>query len=503
MRAVLLAVFVMAAGVSPLEAAVAIDCEQSAQASNVDPEDWLAACRAAAEQGAAAAQTNIGRLYQAGRGVARDFGIAADWYRKAAEQGDAVAQDLLGRLYAAGDGVAQDPVKAEAWYRKAAAKGLADAELDLGQLYQLNYRRPRDAIAWFEKAAAKGQRDAPYALAQLYQMGRDIEADPQAAAKWYGVAADFGDARAQYQLGLLYEAGTGVPQDTSLAYKWLNLAGTRGDSAASDARGRVLGTMTTVQVLDAQRSAREWSAAHRPVPVITTAAASPGPALATEPPSMADARICNDIRPSRAAIPPEAAACERLASQGFGPAQYKLGLLNAMQIGAEHAQTAEKWFRRSLPWYRQVADVGIPEAALVLASIYESGFGVPRDPEQALAWYAKAFELGSADAAFLLGYMYWMGDPNAPQDYVLARDWFRKAAEMGVVGAQTQLGNIYSRDRAGPADYVQAYLWLSLAAAGGDKGAMDRRNRIEPKMSPDQIEQARALLASWKPKIAN
>ena len=67
--------------------------------------------------------------------------------RPPAEQGNAAAQDLLGRLYGAGDDVAQDSTKAEEWYRKAVSQGLADAELDLGLLYQLGYRRPREAIA--------------------------------------------------------------------------------------------------------------------------------------------------------------------------------------------------------------------------------------------------------------------------------------------------------------------------------------------------------------------
>jgi TPR repeat protein len=74
---------------------------------------------------------------------------------------------------------------------------------------------------------------------------------------------------------------------------------------------------------------------------------------------------------------------------------------------------------------------------------------------------------------------------------------------MGVADAQSQLGNIYRSDQAGPRDYVQAYFWLSLAAASGDKNAMDRRKRIGSKMTPIEIEQAKALVTSWKPKTPN
>src|SRR5262245_60281131 len=46
-------------------------------------------------------------------------------------------------------------------------------------------------------------------------------------------------------------------------------------------------------------------------------------------------------------------------------------------------------------------------------------------------------------------------------------------------------------------------LICGLAAAGGDKTAMDRRKRIEAKMTPIQIEQSEALLTSWRPRTAN
>ena len=42
--------------------------------------------RQAAEQGDAAAQYTLGRLYELGRGVPKDEAKAAHWYRKAAEQ---------------------------------------------------------------------------------------------------------------------------------------------------------------------------------------------------------------------------------------------------------------------------------------------------------------------------------------------------------------------------------------------------------------------------------
>ena len=49
----------------------------------------------AAAQGFAAAQDNIGFMYEFGHGVRRDYAEAMTWYSKAAEQGDTAAQTHL------------------------------------------------------------------------------------------------------------------------------------------------------------------------------------------------------------------------------------------------------------------------------------------------------------------------------------------------------------------------------------------------------------------------
>jgi len=48
-------------------------------------------------------------------------------------------------------------------------------------------------------------------------------------------------------------------------------------------------------------------------------------------------------------------------------------------------------------------------------------------------------------------------------------------------------------------DYVQAYMWLNLAAAQGNAQAARNRDLAAAKMTSDQIAQAQALAAAWKP----
>ena len=63
-----------------------------------------------AEQGHAAAQYNLGRMYDIGQGVPQDDAEALKWYRKAVEQGHAAAQTDLGLMYGEGRGVSQESV---------------------------------------------------------------------------------------------------------------------------------------------------------------------------------------------------------------------------------------------------------------------------------------------------------------------------------------------------------------------------------------------------------
>ncbi len=55
------------------------------------------------------------------------------------------------------------------------------------------------------------------------------------------------------------------------------------------------------------------------------------------------------------------------------------------------------------PWMQREADAGNPDAQYVLATMYQAGRGVARDPAQTLAWLNKAAAQGQPQANLLLG----------------------------------------------------------------------------------------------------
>lgn len=127
--------------------------------------------REAAEQGDVSAQFNLGFMYSEGRGVPRDYGQAAAWYRKAAEQGNLPSEYELGGLYHDGRGVPQqDYGQAAAWYRKAAERGFAPAQVTLGVAYLSGEGVPQsdsEAYFWLKVATAATPEVKPEDLAAI------------------------------------------------------------------------------------------------------------------------------------------------------------------------------------------------------------------------------------------------------------------------------------------------------------------------------------------------
>lgn len=103
--------------------------------------------RAAAAQGDADAQYNLGRMYFHARGVPQNHQEAVKWYRLAAAQGHATAQNNLAAMYAMGLGVLQDRQEAIKWLRLAADQGLAEAQISLGWSYAYGRGVPRSQVA--------------------------------------------------------------------------------------------------------------------------------------------------------------------------------------------------------------------------------------------------------------------------------------------------------------------------------------------------------------------
>jgi len=90
---------------------------------------------AAANEGHAFAQYNVGIMYEQGIGTSKNPEQAFLWYNKSANQDNAAAQFNVGVSYENGIGTEVDYTKANEWYRKASLQGDGLAVGNLGMLY--------------------------------------------------------------------------------------------------------------------------------------------------------------------------------------------------------------------------------------------------------------------------------------------------------------------------------------------------------------------------------
>jgi uncharacterized protein len=149
-------------------------------------------------------------------------------------------------------------------------------------------------------------------------------------------------------------------------------------------------------------------------------------------------------------------------------------------------------YSKALEFLKPLAEGGEALAQVRLGNMYFLGLGVAEDDREAAKWLRKAAEQGDLEAQINLGTLYVMG-AGVPQDYTEAARLFRVAAESGIGGAQFLLGMLYVYGKGVPEDLVQAYLWIELASEKGSKAALEMRETLRLKMTPEQISQAQQL----------
>ncbi|MDA9967443.1 sel1 repeat family protein [bacterium] len=217
-----------------------------------------------ADQGDGRAQTNLGLMYEHGKGVPKNHKEAIKWYTLAAEQGYSRAQESLGVMYEYGKGVPKNNEKAIKWYLLAAEQGVEQVKPSLENLFQLltsetfskNQQRYGcfEIIELFEKTkefvesdenryiefcqnfkfAIDGNSDSQFKLGKHFLDGDLVHQDYKKAMKWFRFSAVQENKNAQRNLGLMYARGTGVSKNEKAALNWYLAAAKQGDEVAGE-----------------------------------------------------------------------------------------------------------------------------------------------------------------------------------------------------------------------------------------------------------------------------
>ncbi len=105
-----------------------------------------------AEAGDSEAQSHLGSLYYAGKGVEKSIDTSLSWYKKAADQGNVDAQYSLGNMYLLGEGVVQNNEEAAVWYTLASVQGHVAATNNLNNLKKLDALNRENKLEQYAEA---------------------------------------------------------------------------------------------------------------------------------------------------------------------------------------------------------------------------------------------------------------------------------------------------------------------------------------------------------------
>ena len=156
---------------------------------------------------------DLGYLYDE---VLQQYKLAAYYYLQAIEYDHAAAESNLGLLFQDGTGVEQSDETAFKLFQSAADKGNPPAMVNLARAYENGTGTPVDyakAIEWYKTAINKGSDQAIHNLGSMYNKGLGIEKNRQKAISLLQKAAENNNRFSLFNLANAYRTGYGLPQD--------------------------------------------------------------------------------------------------------------------------------------------------------------------------------------------------------------------------------------------------------------------------------------------------
>ena len=163
-----------------------------------------------------------------------------------------------------------------------------------------------------------------------------------------------------------------------------------------------------------------------------------------------------------------------LAHDGDVDAQFNLGTLYENGFGVE--EDAEQAAR----WYRAAAARRVDLARLALARLQRTGALEPEPDEDQIKLLETAARRGLAEAQYELGVAYDRG-LGVTQNHATAAGWYQRAAEQGLTDAQYNLATLFDEGLGTPRDFEQARDWYMRAADAGEARAMNNLGYIYEK----------------------
>ena len=134
-----------------------------------------------------------------------------------------------------------------------------DFEEGLDAIHGTDYDK---ALEKLRPLASEGHAAAQYNLGVMYEWGNGVPKDDVKAVKWYRLSAEQSHRDGQNNLGAMYSKGEGVEQNFVEALKWFVISADNGSEGGRKNIDIVEKRMTSVQITQAKKLARDWIKQH-------------------------------------------------------------------------------------------------------------------------------------------------------------------------------------------------------------------------------------------------
>jgi TPR repeat protein len=171
----------------------------------------------------------------------------------------------------------------------------------------------------------------------------------------------------------------------------------------------------------------------------------------------------------------------------FGPERqtFRPETPEAMNVRSEAYMTLAKIYvsgwgvpknpAEAVHWFRAADEWGFIPATHLMGRAYRTGYGVPRDTRKALTYFTRAATVGYAPSQYAMGEIYYYGENGVPQDKVTAGGALVAAAKNGLPDALYAVGRMYELGEGGAErpDPVRALVYYKEAALKGQSDAQN------------------------------
>lgn len=237
------------------------------------------------------------------------------------------------------------------------------------------------AFLWISRAAAQGYLRAHFNMGVFYNNGWGTNWDPFSGYRHFRIAAERNMPEAEYTVALILTENLVIPRDLDESERWLRKASEQGLEVAKSALRELQERREEEERLERPDTSKSFvmmpsDSAHSKVP--------PFIFLDSQQDTLSDIENAEDL--------------ERLFANRGPQLMKALGIPDEAIDTTKPPPPAEQLIQTT-------ANVGSPEARIVLGRCYELGRGCPQDVVRAAVYYLSAVRLDSPKAAQFLWHL--------------------------------------------------------------------------------------------------